>query len=201
MKRPLNDRLIRSLSRPHDRPQEIWDQLLPGFGCRVSEQGTVSFFVMRRPSGQKNLVRLTLGRYPVLGLSDAREAARATLLTLQGGVDPRVRKAEAARAEAARQASTFAAVAETFIARHVATKRTASNIVSIIRRELIARWATGGSPTSPVPTSSPWSTTSATAVTPKPPAKHSPTPAACLAGQSAETCSIALPPTTSAPRS
>jgi len=140
MKRPLNDRLIRSLSRPHDRPQEIWDQLLPGFGCRVSEQGTVSFFVMRRPSGQKNLVRLTLGRYPVLGLSDAREAARATLLTLQGGVDPRVRKAEAARAEAARQASTFAAVAETFIPRHVATKRTASNIVSIIRRELIARW-------------------------------------------------------------
>src|SRR6516162_1816054 len=185
MKRPLNDRLIRSLSRPHDRPQEIWDQLLPGFGCRVSEQGTVSFFVMRRPSGQKNLVRLTLGRYPVLGLSDAREAARATLLTLQGGVDPRVRKAEAAllkphdRHRPSPPWPRPSSPATSPPSAPPATSCRSSDANSS------HAGATGGSPTSPVPTSSPWSTTSSTAVTPKPPAKHSPTPAACLAGQSA----------------
>jgi integrase len=140
MKRALSDRLLRSLARTHERPVEIWDQLLPGFGCRASQQGTVAFFVMRRPYGQKKLVRLTLGRYPTLGLSDAREQARDVLRALQGGIDPREKAAEARRRAAAEQASTFAAVAEVFIARHVASKRTARSIESIIRRELIPRW-------------------------------------------------------------
>src|SRR5262249_29928154 len=113
---------------------------LRGFGCRARKSGAVSFFVMRRPRGQRKLVRLTLGSYPALGLAEARARAREALRELEDGIDPRQRKAEAARAEAARQASLFAAVAEAFISRHIATKRTARPTELLIRRELIPRW-------------------------------------------------------------
>jgi integrase len=140
MQRALSDRLLRKLARPNSEEQEIWDPALRGFGCRARKTGAVSFFVMRRPRGQRKLVRLTLGSYPTLGLADARARAREALRELEDGVDPRQRKAEAARAAAAKQASLFAAVAEAFISRHIATKRTARDIERLIRRELISRW-------------------------------------------------------------
>src|SRR5262249_15520049 len=84
-------------------------------------------------------VRLTLGSYPTLGLAEARARAREALRELEDGVDPRARKAAEARAKVAKQASTFAAVAEEFIARHVVSKRTARDIEALIRRELIPR--------------------------------------------------------------
>jgi len=117
MQRTLSDRLLRSLARPNTRDQEIWDPSLRGFGCRARKTGAVSFFVMRRPRGQRKLIRLTLGSYPTLGLAEARARAREALRELEDGVDPRARKAAEARAEVAKQASTFAAVAEEFIAR------------------------------------------------------------------------------------
>ena len=140
MQKVLSDRLLRALARPNRKNQEIWDPSLRGFGCRARKSGAVSFFVMRRPRGQRKLVRLTLGSYPALGLAEARARAREALRELEDGIDPRQRKAEAARAAAAKQASLFAAVAEAFISRHIATKRTARAIELLIRRELIPRW-------------------------------------------------------------
>ena len=140
MKKTLSDRQLRSLARPRSAPQEIWDQQLRGFGCRASKQGTVSFFAMRRPRGSARSVRIKVGDFPAMSLHDARSRARALLREMQDGVDPRARKAAEARAEVAKQARSFSAVAELFIARHVATKRTARTIEQLIRRELIPRW-------------------------------------------------------------
>jgi len=140
MKRILSDRLLRSLAQSRAMPQEIWDQQLRGFGCRASKQGTVSFFVMRRPRGSGKSVRIKVGDFLVMPLSEARSRARALLMEMQDGVDPRIRRTEEARAEAVKQASTFAAVAESFIARHIVLKRTARTIEQLIRRELIPRW-------------------------------------------------------------
>ena len=135
MKRTLSDRLLRSLARSRATPQEIWDQQLRGFGCRASKQGVVSFFAMRRPRGSAKSVRIKVGDFPAMPLSKARQRARALLMEMQDGVDPRARKAEEARLVAAEKASTFGAVAESFISRHVATKRTARAIERLIRRE------------------------------------------------------------------
>jgi integrase len=140
MKRTLSDRLLRSLARPQPVLREVWDQQLRGFGCRASKQGTVSFFAMRRPRGSSKSVRIKIGDFPAMPLSEARARARGLLLEMQDGIDPRARKAEEARLEAAKRASTLASVAETFIARHVASKRTARSIEAILRRELISRW-------------------------------------------------------------
>jgi integrase len=140
MKRTLSDRLLRSLARPQTTSQEVWDQQLRGFGCRASKQGVVSFFAMRRPRGSAKSVRIKVGDYPAMPLSEARQRARALLMELQDGGDPRARRVEEERIAAAAKASTFGAVAEAFITRHVATKRTARTIEQLIRRELIPRW-------------------------------------------------------------
>jgi len=140
MKRTLSDRLLRSLAQPRAAPQEIWDQQLRGFGCRVSKQGTVSFFAMRRLRGSHKSVRIKLGNFPAMPLAEARQRARSLLIEMQDGVDPRARKAEEARIAAAAEASTFGAVTEAFIIRHVVSKRTAREIERRIRRELVPRW-------------------------------------------------------------
>jgi integrase len=140
MKRTLTDRLLHSLTKPHVGAREIWDQQLRGFGCRASPNGVVSFFAMRCPRGSTKPVRFKLGNFPVMSLSAARQRARSVLVEMQDGIDPRARKAEEARTAAAAKANSFATVAEAFIARHVAGKRTARDIEARIRRELIPRW-------------------------------------------------------------
>jgi integrase len=126
MRAVLTDKLIRGLTAKSQPHEPIWDQTLRGFGIR---------------GGNRNPIRLQVGRYPTISLAEARERARALLRDLQDGIDPRERKAEQQRIEAARQASRFAAVAEQFIQRHVAKARTANAIELRIRRELIVRWS------------------------------------------------------------
>jgi integrase len=140
MKRTLSDRLLRSLARPRATSHEVWDQQLRGFGCRASKKGVVSFFAMRRPRGSDKSVRIKVGDFPAMPLGVARQRARALLMEMQDGVDPRARKAEETRIAAIEKASTFGKVAESFISRHVALKRTARTIEQLIRRELIPRW-------------------------------------------------------------
>ena len=170
MKQTLSARLLRSLARPRSAPQEIWDQQLRGFGCRASKQGTVSFFAMRRPRGSARSVRIKVGDFPAMSLSDARLRARALLREMQDGVDPRARKAAEARAEVAKQARSFSAVAELFIARHVATKRTARTIEQLSGASSFHVGVSDPSPMSVAPTSLRWSTRSSIADIPKPPA-------------------------------
>jgi hypothetical protein len=88
-----------------------------------------------------------LGSYPDMSLSEARDRAGDLLRDLRRGVDPRERtaeesqaKAEAEATEQARKVNVFANVAETFINRYVASKRTAGPIGRLVRREFISRW-------------------------------------------------------------
>lgn len=49
---------------------DYWDQLLPCFGCRVSQGGTKTFIL------KKDNRRLTIGRFPVISLAQARTEAK-----------------------------------------------------------------------------------------------------------------------------
>lgn len=62
---------------------DYWDELLPGFGVRVSKDNSRHSFVVRysEPDGTKR--RVTLGVFPELGLADARDKAREILATSQ----------------------------------------------------------------------------------------------------------------------
>jgi integrase len=116
----------------------------------VTHKGTASFNVMRRVKGQAAPVRRMLGiawtvpfpasvalPYP---LAVAREDARAMILDMSRGVDPKTKAAAKQREDEARQANSFAAVAETFIQRHVRGLKSGHEVEATIRRELIEKW-------------------------------------------------------------
>jgi integrase len=142
MKAVLTDKLLRAFAAKGEPHEAIWDVTVRGgFGIRIGKHGVISFFAMRRVrGGSRRPVRITLGRYPLLSLAEARERAQSVLRDLRDGVDPRRREAERLQAEAANRAKQFSAVAEEFLRRHAAHKRTARAIELRIRRELIARW-------------------------------------------------------------
>ena len=75
----------------------MWDEDFPGFGLRVSASGRRTWILMCRMG--KTLRRLTLGRYPTLGLADARVKATHALREVDRGEDPGRQKVEDRRAE------------------------------------------------------------------------------------------------------
>jgi hypothetical protein len=141
MKQLLTDRGLRALKpAPEGKRVVVWDAALPSFGVRVTETGKASFFVMRRPHGNSKPVRVVLGSYPALSLSEGRERARQALAELSAGIHPIRRKAAERAAEARLARSTVEAVAEDFIRRHVAKKRTGVVVSQLVRREIVSRW-------------------------------------------------------------
>jgi integrase len=68
----LTDLQIKRLKAPEKRQKTYYDSALPGFGVRVSQGGTKTFVVLYG----KDRRRRSLGRYPDLSLSEARQLAK-----------------------------------------------------------------------------------------------------------------------------
>lgn len=137
----LSDRFLKSLKpAPTGIRITVWDSHLPSFGVRVTDRSRISFFVLRRPRGSRKPVRIVLGPYPALTLSDARARAREALRVLDSGSRPLDLAHRQKELTARIAANTFARVAEDFIKRHVSTKRTATGIAQLIRNKLVKRW-------------------------------------------------------------
>lgn len=64
---------LRGLAPPAKGQFEVWDNKLPAFGLRVSQGGTKTFILRRNNS------RITLGRFGIITLSEARTAAKRVL--------------------------------------------------------------------------------------------------------------------------
>ncbi|TAL01834.1 MAG: DUF4102 domain-containing protein [Rhodospirillaceae bacterium] len=75
---------------PSSGQVDYWDELLPGFGMRVSLGGARTWVVMYRYNGVKR--RLKLGTHPGTGLADARDAAREAIRKAEKGLDPATEK-------------------------------------------------------------------------------------------------------------
>jgi Arm DNA-binding domain len=76
----------------------IWDTQVRGFGIRVTSFGVKTFFLRYRPKGSPRKKRyLTLGRYGIVTVEEARESARRKLGAVANGDDP-ARDAELRRA-------------------------------------------------------------------------------------------------------
>lgn len=83
MRKKLSARSVETLPVPPARRVDYWDELLPGFGIRVSPSGRKSWFAMGRVDGDQR--RHTIGTFPKISLADARERARDVLSQMQLG--------------------------------------------------------------------------------------------------------------------
>jgi integrase len=70
---------LQSLKAPEAGQVDYWDVVVPGFGCRVSQGGTKTFIL------KKDNRRITIGRYPILSLADARSEAKKLLAEITLG--------------------------------------------------------------------------------------------------------------------
>jgi integrase len=134
IKQPLTDLLLRKLKSGEERI-EVWDAKLPGFGVRVSPAGTKSFVLLYRFRGLPQ--RLTLGRYPVLALGEARELAKEALNQVARGIDPRQAKEELPATY------LFGGVVDEFVRMHCSQRNresTRKETARILQHDFVSQW-------------------------------------------------------------
>jgi integrase len=140
--RLLSDTFVRGLKpATAGHRAEYWDSKVPGFGVRVTETGAKSYILYTRFPPSDAPARRLLGDAGKLGLAAARKKARAWLDLVEQGIDPK----ETARQEKLQQQrskrTTFAAVAEDWLADVVRGKqRKAYEVEADVKREFIPRW-------------------------------------------------------------
>ncbi len=74
------------------RDRIVFDDLVKGFGVRVTATGTKIFIAQRRVGGKS--LRLSIGKFPETSVLKAREEARTLLSSMATGEDPRKTKVE-----------------------------------------------------------------------------------------------------------
>lgn len=118
------------LLKPTGRRYDVRDAHLPGFNARVGSGGNITIEVVYRYGPKQRRVRL--GRYPLLGLTEARERAMEMLRKVNEGGDPSVsRRTHSHRVEH---------VVDEFITKYAKPKnRTWADAQALLRREFVNR--------------------------------------------------------------
>ena len=124
----LTEAAIQRFKKPQAGQVEYFDSLLPAFGLRFSYGGSRTWFVTCRVAGQSKLVRTTLGRFPAVGLAEARKKARSVIADAERGLDPRQKRLEAQKALERKNDRTFSKVAEEYLNSHVRRKLKPSTV-------------------------------------------------------------------------
>lgn len=132
----FSDLMLRKLTSNGADRLEVWDERIAGFGVRVSRAGTKTFMLLYRHRGRSR--RLTLGRYPVLSLADARDKAIDALRQVNSGTDPRL------EAEKISDASyQFDAVVNDYVERHCKIHNkpsTARESERALKKHFVSQW-------------------------------------------------------------
>ena len=134
---------------PENGYLEHWDDLIPGFGIRISPKGKRTWHIQTRVSGKQ--FRRSFGTYPTMTVAEARAEAKRLLDEAARGIDPAAaeiaRLAEAERlaenarreAELAKQNTVRAVVAE-FMADHGAKLDTGAEYQRKFDTEILPHW-------------------------------------------------------------
>jgi integrase len=135
MRANLTHTIVAALKAPSAGQIDCWDSKIPGFGIRSSVGGSKTWIVRYRQNGKKQ--RYTLGRWPSMGVADARQEARRYLGEVAGGNDPARTRAEA------KAQPTFAELAELYLKHHANVKKRPRSVaadVYMLNADLLPAW-------------------------------------------------------------
>jgi len=132
----LTDLRIRKLPPDPTKRVEIWDARVPAFGIRVSPNGNKSFVLLYRHRGRPR--RMTIGRYPVVSLSEARNRAIEALGQVARGADPREQKAR--KDNGTRFDDTVDMFVRTYCRQHN-RESTRRETERLLKARFVSRWA------------------------------------------------------------
>ena len=124
----LTDRFV-AHAKAHGVTQlDYFDESIPGLALRVSSGGRKTWTFHFTAPGDGKRARLTLGTYPATTLAGARGLATEARGAVEAGTDPRTRTSGA---------MTIMALVESYVEKHVASLRTATEVERRIRRNIV----------------------------------------------------------------
>jgi hypothetical protein len=138
LKRRFSKEFITAVPPPPKGRVTIGDTAMPGLLLRVTAGGAKSFSVLYKRGAR--LRRYTIGSYPKIDLSAARELARKALIDIAAGGDPAGAKRAAARTPAGETVETAFV---RYLARQVKPNLAdsfAAETEGIFRRDILPRW-------------------------------------------------------------
>lgn len=136
----LTDAFVRALTAPPGGRVEVSDDRCTGLSVRVTAAGVKSWSFKYRDRLTGKVERLSLGRYPTIGLAKAREMADAKRVEVHSGQSPRAEQRKRRAAEKA--AITFDMLAAKYLVERVAKKTPASlSDVTSFLRPVRAEWS------------------------------------------------------------
>ena len=130
--RRLTEKEIRTLPTPEKGNRIYFDDIVGGFGIRVTASGTKAFVFDYRVNRRHR--RLTIGRYPSWNATAARERAKKLKLQVDRGRDPLGEKEEG------RAAPTFTGVAAEYLERHASKKKSGFRDKQYLTRDVLPSW-------------------------------------------------------------
>jgi len=124
-----------------DNRREIPDPALSGLYLVVQPSGSKSWALRYRYAGKPK--KLTLGRWPIMGLADARAAASEAIEAVDHGNDPSAAKkaTKAAKLEAQlSERDKIKTLVEQFGKRHLSTLKSGETVKRELHRHVVAVW-------------------------------------------------------------
>ena len=132
----LTDALLRSI-KPGEKLIEYWDTRVSGLCLRISPGGVRTWTFRYRPKDSTSFKRLSLGRYPEVGVSLARQRAQEKRVEVAGGADPQGER----KAKRAASALTFDSLADDYLERYAKPrKRSWANDALYLRAHVRPTW-------------------------------------------------------------
>ncbi len=129
MKLALTDRFIKTVEAPKTGRAEYHDERTKGLSLRVTQQGKKTFCFAYRRKGDLQKQRMTLGEYPYISLSDARNKATVAQSRLHQGLEIVEKKKW-----------TFEAVAKLYWEKELKHIKTAQNEWRRLTKDAIPAW-------------------------------------------------------------
>jgi integrase len=120
MAQRLTDRLVAALPAPAKGNRITYDDVVPGFGARVTAAGARAYVLNYRTRGDGRARRYTIGGFPDWSTGAARDEAKRLKRAIDGGADP------VGELQATRSAPTIDDLCARFLEHHTSHLRPAT---------------------------------------------------------------------------